>query len=417
VVRLACKDRGDARVRRRAVLLCACAIAALAVQPALAAPNREAPGTFTSAEAHADHGPLVAPTNDGASGSPSVPRDANAGGSGNGLPPNQDNGPAPVTASSGTFDVAVTPPETAGPGHSGESKRDQPDLPPQSAALPPGPPNPTIVEQMLVTSQAPPAATGAHVDKGEIVLTTGTPGAPPPPPPPPSEAILAHGPKTGADAGPPVDAGNGNAGGNGNGNAGGNGNGNAGGNGNGNGSPANPGNGNGNGPPADPGNGNGGGNANGNGNGGGNGNPTPGDPCAMGNGNPCNGNNGNGGGQGNANPPLPPPPPPPPPPEVTTPPPPPPPSPPGDPCSKGNGNPCNGNNGNGGGQGNANPPPPPPPPPPPLLQVVVNGELTARMGFDPSMMTYPGGNVMVALAELVYVPGWQGIPPCAEAWV
>src|SRR5690348_16208834 len=65
----------------------------------------------------------------------------------------------------------------------------------------------------------------------------------------------------------------------------------------------------------------------------------------------------------------------------------------------------------------AHPPPPPPPPPPPLLQVVVNGELASWIGFDPAMMTYPGGNVMVALAELVYVPGWQGIPPCAEAWV
>jgi hypothetical protein len=82
----------------------------------------------------------------------------------------------------------------------------------------------------------------------------------------------------------------------------------------------------------------------------------PGDPCSKGNGNPCNGNNGNGGSQGNAGgPPAPPPPPP----DATPPPPPPPHVPPGDPCAMGNGNPCNGNNGNGGQQGNANPPPPP----------------------------------------------------------
>ena len=39
--------------------------------------------------------------------------------------------------------------------------------------------------------------------------------------------------------------------------------------------------------------------------------------------------------------------------------------PPGDPCSRGTGNPCLGNNGNAGLQGNVGTPPPPPPPPPP----------------------------------------------------
>jgi hypothetical protein len=78
---------------------------------------------------------------------------------------------------------------------------------------------------------------------------------------------------------------------------------------------------------------------------GGDGKVPRGDPCSKANGNPCNGNNGNGGDQGNAGgvtPSAPPPPPPPPPPDAG----PPDGVPPGDPCAMGNGNPCNGNNRN-----------------------------------------------------------------------
>jgi hypothetical protein len=126
VVRLACKDRGNARVRLRAALLRACAVAALAVQPALAAPNHQNQSEFTGANALADHGP---PT--------STP--GRAGVNGNGPPPalgDPGAGPPPITANSGTFDVAVAPRAEADPGHSGDSNANKPDLPPQLTALP-----------------------------------------------------------------------------------------------------------------------------------------------------------------------------------------------------------------------------------------------------------------------------------------
>src|SRR5881227_74330 len=61
VVRLALHDRGNARVNRRAVLLRACAVAALTVQPALAAPSHDSLGSLASAAALADHGPTATP--------------------------------------------------------------------------------------------------------------------------------------------------------------------------------------------------------------------------------------------------------------------------------------------------------------------------------------------------------------------
>jgi hypothetical protein len=135
VVRLAYKDRGKAHVRRRAALLRACAVAALAVQPALAAPNHPNSNEFAN-NALADHGPPVqaqgqaqatsGPGRSGDNGNAASPTVADAGG----------NSPA-VTVNSGTFDVAVTPPVVAEPGKSGEGNGTKPNLPSQSAALPP----------------------------------------------------------------------------------------------------------------------------------------------------------------------------------------------------------------------------------------------------------------------------------------
>ena len=80
MVRLACKDRGNARVRRRAALLRACAIAALAAPPALAAPNHDSPGWISSADSIADRGPPPTPPGQTQSG----PNNdgSNAGGNG-----------------------------------------------------------------------------------------------------------------------------------------------------------------------------------------------------------------------------------------------------------------------------------------------------------------------------------------------
>ena len=163
MVRLACKDRGNARVRRRATLLRACAVAALAVQPALAVPNHDSPGSISRDDAIVDRGPPATPPGQIQSG----PNNdgSNAGGNGNGQPPTvgtPGGEPAPLTSNSGTFDVAVTPPAAEEPGKSGDSNGDRPNLPPPSAALPP-PPGGAASEQIRGESQAPPAATVAAI--------------------------------------------------------------------------------------------------------------------------------------------------------------------------------------------------------------------------------------------------------------
>ena len=147
MVRLACEDRGNARARRRAAWLRACAISALAVQPALASPVHDTPGAVNSATALADHGPVVprleavrpdeinANPNNNGNGPPSGPGNGNA-------PPAQgaDLGPATgtISANSGTFDIAITPPPgDAGAKDAGDSngKGNKPDLPPPTADL------------------------------------------------------------------------------------------------------------------------------------------------------------------------------------------------------------------------------------------------------------------------------------------
>src|SRR5438270_10216508 len=100
MVRLAREGWGKARVRRRAALLRACAVAALAAQPALAAPNHRSPDELVSADARPQH--LAIPSPGGA--------------------------PLPATINGGAFDVAVTPPAAAGPGKSGDSNGNKPDL-------------------------------------------------------------------------------------------------------------------------------------------------------------------------------------------------------------------------------------------------------------------------------------------------
>src|SRR5439155_26506008 len=115
VVRLACNDRGNARARRRAVLLRACAIAALAVQPALAAPPDDVPGNLARESAIADHGPPAVPPRH----APETSMPDNGSLSGNGPGPQPaigipDGTPTPVTANRGTFDIAVPPPAASG---------------------------------------------------------------------------------------------------------------------------------------------------------------------------------------------------------------------------------------------------------------------------------------------------------------
>ncbi|HEX6785416.1 MAG TPA: hypothetical protein VF098_12295, partial [Sphingomicrobium sp.] len=298
MVRLGIHDGRLTRASRRAALLCACAVTALAAQPSLAGPLDGMPRSVS--ERLSLDSARTAVLNGGAGSAPV------ASGLPAGAPPNPSADLPVVKADSGTFDVEATPPaSTQAQNRLAGRLATAAEIPPMSQV------RAGQVEQMLVTDASARIAQQARVENGSIVLSAG--------------AVTAASSKIPAD---PKTTGNGNGNGNnGNGNSGGS---NAGGNGNGNGGN----------------NGNSGGN--------GNGNPNAGDPCAMGNGNPCNGNNGNGGGQGNANPPPPPPPPPP------SPPPPPPPPPStcpgvGNPC---NGNNGNGNNGN---QGNANPPPPPPP--------------------------------------------------------
>src|SRR5205823_78320 len=118
--------------------------AALAVQPALAAPNHQNQGELAGANSLADPGPPTSAPGNG----PSNSAPGSAGENGNGPPAtlgDPGGGPPPITANSGTFDVAVAPPPASDPGHSGDSNGNKPDLPPQSAALPPAPPNPTAV--------------------------------------------------------------------------------------------------------------------------------------------------------------------------------------------------------------------------------------------------------------------------------
>src|SRR5205823_10809827 len=159
---------------------------------------------------------------DAGNGAAGNPQNGNAATAGATSP----TGPASpaLTAHGGTFDVQVqAPPATPASDVSSSSR----DMEPTANVIPPGgslPPAPSAsdarIEQMLVTSQAPPAADQVRVENGAIVLTSSSTSAPG------AAHALGSGPP--ADPGPPTGVGNGNPGGNGNGNAGGNGNGNSG---------------------------------------------------------------------------------------------------------------------------------------------------------------------------------------------
>ena len=160
MVRLASHDCAIARLGGRAALLCACAVAALAAQPAPAGPREDiadfglSPPGRTLPQPRLERLPEI--------GASEVP-----------LPSTPS-----INRSGGAFDVSVDA-RIIG----------------QSASLPPVQQlGSAQVERMLVTDRAPPAAEVAHVEDGAVVLTASPkmvglaeelPGSPPPPPLPP----------------------------------------------------------------------------------------------------------------------------------------------------------------------------------------------------------------------------------------
>jgi hypothetical protein len=103
LVRMASQGRYIARVRGRAALLCACAMASLTIQPAVAAPVGSQGEDIARVGAAGEQGTLA-----GRLGS--MPQRPNLNG---GLPPAAPNAPmtAPtLTANSGAFDVQVDAP-------------------------------------------------------------------------------------------------------------------------------------------------------------------------------------------------------------------------------------------------------------------------------------------------------------------
>ena len=177
------------RAPGRAALLCACAVAALAVQPASAAPGHEVPEINTSSAhgfGHAAPAPITDAVGTGATADPGHRSSANPS-----LPSQAEAPPAALpsqlTADGGTFDVQVAAPaetsDTHGsappgsePGSKAHDNRRDVDLPAQTASLPPAAaPTAAQIEQMLVTDQAAPPANQVRVEGGAIVLTSSAP--------------------------------------------------------------------------------------------------------------------------------------------------------------------------------------------------------------------------------------------------
>src|SRR6185312_12256784 len=228
LVRLASQCRHGAR-GGRAVLLCACAIAALVAQPALAVPAAAGSDDVASIGAAGEAGTLAARI---ALRRPNMATFA-ATPSG-----------ATLTPSSGVFDVRVDAPAVTGNSARGNRAGGAPaELTSRAEILSNmARPSAASIEQMLVTNKAPMAADQVQMENGAIVLTSsgasamasksGTIVAAAKRTPPPIPPNNGNGNGNGGNGN-----GTGNPGGNGNGNPGGNGNGNPGGNGNGNGSP------------------------------------------------------------------------------------------------------------------------------------------------------------------------------------
>ena len=166
--------RGLTRAGGRAALLCACAAAAVAAQPAFALPIENTPADI--ADMGMSMGRVVVPRriddsvlpHDAPAKAPLVQPDPQSG-----LAP----GGSTITGNSGTFDVSVAPAALESVPSAEGRRNDEGGVRGfrnQAAALPPLPAAPSAaqLEQLLVTSQAPPAADVARIEEGAIVLTT-----------------------------------------------------------------------------------------------------------------------------------------------------------------------------------------------------------------------------------------------------
>ena len=173
MVHLAFEDNQFVRVRRRTTLLCACAIAALVADPALAvAGGPGQSGDLAASRFSVDRGMNSRRIEDVPS-LPDVVRGPPALGN-----PEAGSGPmslpSTVTGQGSTFDVQVQAPTSrVEAATTNAAPRDDQvvDASVRAALGPEAPPSLSQVERMLVISHAPPAAESARIDDGAIILS------------------------------------------------------------------------------------------------------------------------------------------------------------------------------------------------------------------------------------------------------
>ena len=226
MVRLAYQDRVSACAGGRAALLCACAIAALAAQPALAGPLTNSPADVAGPVPQMGRMQTPGRIGDDVSSASLSGNNRAPAMPGSGVHIDVSGGSS-ISASGGTFDVQVESPRVANTpaDPSAHGRAGALAIPSPSAGLPSMQATAAQVEQLLVTNQAPPPADQANVVDGAIVLSASAkppasmsgvpvgaadhpdpgpppggnngkgngppppPPAPPPPPPPPPERV------------------------------------------------------------------------------------------------------------------------------------------------------------------------------------------------------------------------------------